>query len=325
MYSKNKSSFHIFHPGIWKFWNTLIFDQAMLWLPWAMMISRNASSWPSRAGDGCFFFPDVWCWSSKRQFLSCLLLEDSQQTSEPPLTLYTTSEVRNSWGEGWGDKGYFYMPYAWITQENLAHDFWAINWIEGFKEAAPKKKWTDVRPDAWKDAGTAVPERGSRPYWLNREQMADSLFWLHQLQCQCAWSKLVTRMFLLAAVEQRRAKYDFVLTGVLWLPFGWCFYLTSGEQTWLYKVPTFGSVFSSRWFLCEIRRQYLYVSVIFHPCGDMIVSIGHLAQHLGWSPSHFLLAPTDRCSATPWEAARARPSVMLRSLPTPPGQGGLGS
>ena len=48
-------------------------------------------------------------------------------------------------------------------------------------------------------------------------------------------------MFLLAAVEQRRAKDDFVLTGVLWLPFGWCFYLTSGEQTWLYKVPTFGS------------------------------------------------------------------------------------
>ena len=53
---------------------------------------------------------------------------------------------------------------------------------------------------------------------LNGEQMARPcatyFFWLHKLQCQCAWSKLVTRMFLLAAVEQRRAKDD-LATGVL--------------------------------------------------------------------------------------------------------------
>eukprot|EP00437_Effrenium_voratum_P006895 CAMPEP_0181421272 /NCGR_PEP_ID=MMETSP1110-20121109/13015_1 /TAXON_ID=174948 /ORGANISM="Symbiodinium sp., Strain CCMP421" /LENGTH=306 /DNA_ID=CAMNT_0023544337 /DNA_START=42 /DNA_END=962 /DNA_ORIENTATION=- len=47
--------------------------------------------------------------------------------------------VRNSWGAEWGDKGYFYMPYEYISKENLAHDFWAINWVEGFKNAAPKK------------------------------------------------------------------------------------------------------------------------------------------------------------------------------------------
>lgn len=34
--------------------------------------------------------------------------------------------VRNSWGAEWGDKGYFYMPYEYITK-GLAFDFWVLN------------------------------------------------------------------------------------------------------------------------------------------------------------------------------------------------------
>jgi C1A family cysteine protease len=39
--------------------------------------------------------------------------------------------VRNSWGPGWGDKGYFTMPYAYLLDENLSDDFWAIRVVEG--------------------------------------------------------------------------------------------------------------------------------------------------------------------------------------------------
>ena len=34
--------------------------------------------------------------------------------------------VRNSWGANWGDKGYFYLPYEFVTK-GLAFDFWSID------------------------------------------------------------------------------------------------------------------------------------------------------------------------------------------------------
>jgi C1A family cysteine protease len=37
--------------------------------------------------------------------------------------------IRNSWGPDVQDKGYFYMPYAYMTDRNLASNFWTIRKI----------------------------------------------------------------------------------------------------------------------------------------------------------------------------------------------------
>jgi C1A family cysteine protease len=38
--------------------------------------------------------------------------------------------IRNSWGTGWGKKGYFTMPYSYLLEQNLSDDFWTIRTIE---------------------------------------------------------------------------------------------------------------------------------------------------------------------------------------------------
>jgi len=39
--------------------------------------------------------------------------------------------VRNSWGEAWGDAGYFYLPYEYMENEELVSDLWAMKVVEG--------------------------------------------------------------------------------------------------------------------------------------------------------------------------------------------------
>lgn len=38
--------------------------------------------------------------------------------------------VRNSWGKKNQDKGYFYLPYSYLTDDGLSDDFWTIRLIE---------------------------------------------------------------------------------------------------------------------------------------------------------------------------------------------------
>lgn len=38
--------------------------------------------------------------------------------------------ARNSWGSAWGDKGYFYMPFAVIEDRTMSSDFWVIKSVE---------------------------------------------------------------------------------------------------------------------------------------------------------------------------------------------------
>ena len=39
-------------------------------------------------------------------------------------------KIQNSWSIKWGDKGFFWLPYAYISNSGLASDFWKITLVE---------------------------------------------------------------------------------------------------------------------------------------------------------------------------------------------------
>lgn len=57
--------------------------------------------------------------------------------------------VLNSWGDQWGDHGYCYFPYAYLTNPDLCTDLWTIRSIE---PTDPNRKW--IRPAVPADGQT---------------------------------------------------------------------------------------------------------------------------------------------------------------------------
>lgn len=65
--------------------------------------------------------------------------------------------VQNSWGEGWGKNGKYFMPYSYVLNPNEADDFWCIEEvkIEGSSPVPPKPSeidWTVVSTVLFKTA-----------------------------------------------------------------------------------------------------------------------------------------------------------------------------
>ena len=109
--------------------------------PWATTTSSSASSsaTPGERGGLSECFITVRSWIVGRHFcmlrmFQCFRLMLLSWAHLPGVSLIWPPVLLNF--VRWGDKGYFYMPYEYMCHPALASDFWAINWVEGFKNTS---------------------------------------------------------------------------------------------------------------------------------------------------------------------------------------------
>ena len=69
--------------------------------------------------------------------------------------------VRNSWGTGWGKRGYCTMPYGYLTDPQLARDFWAIYTVEP-ESSTGRRRTTRKRATTRKRSTTRKRTASSR-------------------------------------------------------------------------------------------------------------------------------------------------------------------
>jgi C1A family cysteine protease len=77
--------------------------------------------------DGKVYYPAPGDWARWGHAVVAVGYDDKKKIKNPDTGQITTGALmlRNSWGTGWGDNGYGWIPYAYVL-DKIALDFWSL-------------------------------------------------------------------------------------------------------------------------------------------------------------------------------------------------------
>ena len=97
--------------------------------------------------------------------------------------------IQNSWGDKWGDNGYFYMPFDFITNKEWCSDFWTCSLV--YDNINNSKNVKNIAIQATSTKNIKMVNNSTQTCSIDNKNLPQIKQFISQLEMKDAYESLV--------------------------------------------------------------------------------------------------------------------------------------